>query len=167
MLAIDNISSSLRQGGKMYSEVELVVEITEAQADELFMVAQKDGLEAHAAWVDDLATVSFVSDSAQAHFRLDQLVEIVESVGARFKRVHLDLVGIREISEYAGVSRETARLWAEGKRKANFPAYYLGVGISKFWLWSEVAEWLRANGQTIDPDYDYRPLCGELKLVAA
>lgn len=151
----------------MYSEIELVVEITESQADKLYGLAQKQGLEAHTSWVDDLATVSFVSESVQARVSLGQLAKLVESVGAKFVRVQLDLVGIREISEYAGVNRETARLWSEGKRKGGFPKYHLGVGVSKFWLWSEVAEWLRANGQTIDPDYDYVPLCGELKLVAA
>lgn len=151
----------------MYSEIELVVEITESQADELFGAALKDGLEAHASWVDDLATVSFVSESSEAQVQLSRLIRLVESVGAKFVRVQLDLVGIREIADYAGVNRETVRLWTEGKRKANFPKYHLGVGISKFWLWSEVAEWLRANGQEIDAAYDYVPLCGELKLVAA
>jgi hypothetical protein len=98
---------------------------------------------------------------------LSKLVKLVEEVGATFIRVNLDLVGIPEIADYAGVNPETVRLWSTGKRKANFPKHYIGIGASSYWLWSEVAEWLRENGYKIDPTYDYVPLCGELKLVAA
>jgi hypothetical protein len=95
------------------------------------------------------------------------LVNLVEQVGATFLRVNLDLVGIREIAEYANVNPETVRLWSWGKRKANFPKHYIGIGSSSYWLWSEVAVWLRENNYAIDPAYDYVPLCGELKLVSA
>jgi hypothetical protein len=167
MLEIHNIIDSVTSGGSVYSQIEFVVEITDQQADELFGVAQKHGLEIGSGSIDGVEIVTFVSDDPNQKFSLTKLVKLVEEVGATFLRVNLDLVGIREIAEYANVNPETVRLWSWGKRKANFPKHYIGIGASSFWLWSDVAQWLRANGYTIDPTYDYVPLCGELKLVAA
>lgn len=151
----------------MYSQIELVVDITDQQADDLFGLAHKHGLEIGSGSVDGLEIVTFISNDCKADVPLSKLIKLVEQVGATFIRVNLDLVGIREIAEYASVNAETVRLWSWGQRKANFPKHYVRVGASSAWLWSEVAEWLRSNGYTIDPIYDYTPLCGELKLVAA
>jgi hypothetical protein len=167
MLGIHNIFDTLAAGGKMYSQIEFVVEITDKQADDLFGLALKHGLEISSGSIDELEIVTFMSFDAEAKMSLSKLVKLVEEVGATFIRVNLDLVGIPEIADYAGVNPETVRLWSTGKRKANFPKHYIGIGASSYWLWSEVAEWLRENGYKIDPTYDYVPLCGELKLVAA
>ena len=167
MLDISNILASVGPGGLMKAQIELVVEITDQQADDLFGLALKHGLEIGSGSVDGLEIVTFQCFDGECEVPLSKLVKLVEQVGATFIRVNLDLVGIREISEYANVNPETVRLWSWGKRKANFPKHYIGIGSSSYWLWSEVAEWLRENGYTIDPTYDYVPLCGELKLVAA
>ena len=151
----------------MYSQIEFVVEITDKQADDLFGLAAKQGLEIASGSVDGLEVVTFMSFESATKLPLSKLIKMVEEVGATFVRVNLDLVGIREIAEYANVNPETVRLWTWGQRKANFPKHYVQVGSSSAWLWSEVAEWLRENGYTIDSTYDYVPLCGELKLVAA
>lgn len=151
----------------MYSQIELVVEITDQQADELYGLALKQNLELQSWSIDGLEVISFTGIDANLHFALDDLIQLVESSGAKFLRVNLDLVGIPEIAEYVGVNPETVRLWSTGKRRANFPKHYVGVGASSFWLWSEVAEWLRANNYVIDADHDYVPLCGQLTLVAA
>ena len=151
----------------MYSQIEFVVEITDQQADDLFGLAMKHGLEIGSGSVDGLEIVTFMRFHSGGKLPLSKLIKLVEEVGATFIRVNLDLVGIREIAEYANVNPETVRLWSLGQRKANFPKHYVQVGASCAWLWSEVAEWLRENGYTIDPTYDYMPLCGELKLVAA
>ena len=167
MLEISNTFARVRTGGLMKAQIELVVEITDQQADDLFGVALKHGLEIGSGSIDGLEIVTFQCFEGRCQVPLSKLVKLVEQVGATFIRVNLDLVGIREIAEYANVNPETVRLWSWGKRKANFPKHYIGIGSSSFWLWSEVAEWLRANKYEIDPAYDYVPLCGELKLVAA
>lgn len=151
----------------MYSQIELVVDITDKQADDLFGLATEHGLEIGSGSVDGLEIVTFMSSNSSTEVPLSKLIKLVEQVGATFIRVNLDLVGIREIAEYANVNPETVRLWSWGQRKADFPKHYVRVGSSSAWLWSDVAEWLRANGYKIDPTYDYVPLCGELKLVAA
>lgn len=167
MLGIHNIFGSVDDGGIMKAQIELVVEITDQQADDLFGVALKHGLEIGSGSIDELEIVTFQCFEGSRRVPLSKLVKLVEEVGATFIRVNLDLVGIPEIAEYAGVNPETVRLWSTGKRKANFPKHYIGIGASSYWLWSEVAEWLRENGYKIDSAYDYVPLCGELKLVAA
>jgi hypothetical protein len=166
MLEINNIFGSVEEGGIMKAQIELVVEITDQQADDLFGLALKHGLEIGSGSVDGLEIVTFQCFEGACRVPLSKLIKLVEEVGATFIRVNLDLVGIREIAEYANVNPETVRLWSWGQRKANFPMHYVRVGASSAWLWSDVAEWLRENGYKIDPDYDYVPLCGELKLVA-
>lgn len=167
MLGIHNTLGRLVTGGKMHSRIELVVEISDQQADYLFGLAQAENLSIASGSVDGLEIVTFISDDLNRKLKLKDVIGLLEKSGAKFLRVNLDLVGVPEIAEYAGVNPETVRLWHRGQRRANFPKHYVRVGASQVWLWSEVAEWLRANGQTIDPDYDYVPLCGELKLVAA
>lgn len=61
-------------------------------------------------------------------------------------RVDLDLVNVADLAERAGVTRETARLWATGARRMNFPAHFTVVGESRAWAWADVHSWLVAQG---------------------
>ena len=148
----------------MYSQIQFVVEITDEQADLLYGLAQKKNLELQAWSVDGLDIISLTCNDTGRHFELEELIKLVESSGAKFVRVNLDLVGVPNIAEFAGVNPETVRLWSNGQRRANFPTHYISVGASSFWLWSEVAEWLRANGFEIAADYDYVPLVRDSRV---
>jgi predicted DNA-binding transcriptional regulator AlpA len=64
-------------------------------------------------------------------------------------RLDRDLVGVHEIAERTGRSRQNVSQWISGTRKAQgapFPAPEGTVGRSQAWLWSEVNRWLAAHG---------------------
>ncbi len=57
-----------------------------------------------------------------------------------------DLVGVTDIAERVGVTREAVRHWSSGKRRAGrFPLPAGSPGGSKVWEWSAVHAWLRQN----------------------
>lgn len=60
-------------------------------------------------------------------------------------RVTLDLVGITEIGERAGVSRDTVFKWRA--RYADFPAPVATISAGSFWDWRDVEAWLRRTGR--------------------
>ncbi|WP_150237397.1 helix-turn-helix transcriptional regulator [Nocardiopsis quinghaiensis] len=66
----------------------------------------------------------------------------------RFVRLHRDLVGVSDIAELTGRTRQNVDQWVRGQRHdgAPFPRPEAVVGRSLVWLWSEVDEWLREIG---------------------
>ena len=53
----------------------------------------------------------------------------------------LDLVGVTEIAQRAGVaSINVVYMWR--KRHANFPPPYVELAMGPVWLWESVAAWL-------------------------
>lgn len=57
-----------------------------------------------------------------------------------------DLVGVTDIAERIGVTREAVRHWSSGKRRdGRFPLPAGSPGGSKVWEWSAVHAWLRQN----------------------
>ncbi|WP_052423088.1 hypothetical protein [Nonomuraea candida] len=69
----------------------------------------------------------------------------------RLLHLHRDLVGITEIAERAGATRQNAHQWATGQRRsgetAPFPAPEGTAGRTQVWLWTEVNAWLRQLGK--------------------
>lgn len=63
----------------------------------------------------------------------------------RIVRLHRDLVGVSDIAELTGRSRQNVSQWVRGQRHDGvpFPSPEAAVGRSLVWLWSEVNEWLR------------------------
>lgn len=68
----------------------------------------------------------------------------------RFLYLDRDLVGISEIAERTGRSRQNVYQWVRSERHATVPAPFPKVegvvGRARIWLWSEVNAWLRAVG---------------------
>lgn len=66
----------------------------------------------------------------------------------RILRLDPDLVGVSDIAERTGRSRQNVTQWVHGQRRdrAPFPAPEGTVGRSLVWLWSEVNAWLRGIG---------------------
>jgi predicted DNA-binding transcriptional regulator AlpA len=70
---------------------------------------------------------------------------------------HDDYVSISEIAERTNRSRETVRLWTASRRRSGgFPKVPEGFGgRHKFWLWSDVLEWLLAQGLIESAELEY------------
>lgn len=70
---------------------------------------------------------------------------------------HADFVTASEIAERTGKSRETVRLWAASRRRSGgFPKAADGFGRAyKFWQWSDVLDWLLAQGLIESAELDY------------
>jgi len=68
--------------------------------------------------------------------------------GLRILRLDPDLVGIPDIAERTGHSRQNVQQWANGERNADrpFPPPEGSAGRSLVWRWADVNEWLRPLG---------------------
>lgn len=63
--------------------------------------------------------------------------------GRRTER--LDLVGVLDIAERAGVTRDAVQKWRN--RYPDFPAIEATISDYPVWRWDEVEAWLRATGR--------------------
>jgi predicted DNA-binding transcriptional regulator AlpA len=63
-------------------------------------------------------------------------------------RLDPDLVGISDIADRAGHSRQNVQQWASGERNAGrpFPPPEGAAGRSLVWRWAEVNAWLKPLG---------------------
>ncbi|MGV9561145.1 helix-turn-helix transcriptional regulator [Streptomyces sp. NPDC003480] len=85
-------------------------------------------------------------------------------------RLDRDLVGVHEIAERTGRSRQNVSQWIAGDRKAQgerFPAAEGTVGRSQAWLWSEVNQWLAAHGLDDGVAYPTRTEMAEIDVALA
>lgn len=131
-------------------EIELVVagiDITDPRVDAV--------LDEHGSGVlwgqTDGITTATVFAASPAH--VEQAVEALYVMlaehlpNATVVRVFDDLVGVSDIAQRAGLSREAVRLWSTGQRQdGSFPAPvgHLGAGSKQVavWRWCEVNAWL-------------------------
>jgi len=85
-------------------------------------------------------------------------------------RLDRDLVGVHEIAERTGRSRQNVSQWIAGDRKAQgepFPAAEGTVGRSQAWLWSEVNQWLVTHGLDDGVAYATRTEMAEIDVALA
>ncbi|GGZ81328.1 helix-turn-helix transcriptional regulator [Streptomyces echinoruber] len=128
-----------------------------------------DALLARAGGVD-LLVITGTGDSA-----IDAALTAVSAARAavpqlRVHRLDRDLVGIHEIAERTGRSRQNVSQWISGARKAQgepFPAPEGTVGRSQAWLWSEVNRWLAAHGLDDGAMYPTREEMAEIDVALA
>lgn len=68
--------------------------------------------------------------------------------GLRIVRLDPELVGISDIAQRIGHSRQNVQQWASGERNSSrvFPAPEGCAGRSLVWRWADVNEWLRPVG---------------------
>lgn len=88
----------------------------------------------------------------------------------KLRRLDRDLVGVHEIADRTGRSRQNVSQWISGSRKAQgdpFPAAEGTVGRSQAWLWSEVNEWLGAHGLDDGVAYPTRREMAEIDVALA
>jgi len=85
-------------------------------------------------------------------------------------RLDRDLVGVQEIAERTGRSRQNVSQWIAGDRKTQgdpFPLAEGTVGRSRAWLWSEVNQWLAAHGLDDGAAYPTRAEMAEIDVALA
>ncbi|QVQ51508.1 hypothetical protein J4H86_22355 [Spiractinospora alimapuensis] len=72
--------------------------------------------------------------------------ELVDDV--RFVRLDRDLVGVSDIADRIGRSRQNVDQWVRGQRcpSGPFPEPEAMVGASPVWLWADINAWLRPLG---------------------
>lgn len=104
-------------------------------------------------WSDKRLTGTAIvsAPSQELAFNLFQITAAL--AGLRILKVDLGLVSISDIAEELDVSRETVRLWTEGKRRSNFPVPFAQVGGSNIWTWSDVYEWASKYQKNSLPKY--------------
>jgi predicted DNA-binding transcriptional regulator AlpA len=71
-----------------------------------------------------------------------------EAPGLRVHRLDRELVGVQEIAERTGRTRQNVAQWVRGERLAGnapFPSPEGTAGRSPVWLWTEVNSWLDAR----------------------
>ncbi|HWV49292.1 MAG TPA: hypothetical protein VN035_07535 [Microbacterium sp.] len=112
---------------------------------------QNAGLEclSYAAVVSRTGGVTRVDADVPALSALDALMQLINdlrTINVTVVRIDPDLVDVPEIAERLDVSRETARLWTTGARRAGFPANYSIVGSTRLWFWADVHEWAIRSG---------------------
>ena len=131
------------------------------------IVDDAQGRAAELAQVNGLLVTSHSGSRASVEFAVDSEVPLnaaldacagLSSASYTPLRFDLDLVSLSDIAERVGVSRETARLWSEAKRREGFPAHFTTVGASRIWAWADVCDWLEAEGLQRDPLYTEAPL---------
>lgn len=88
----------------------------------------------------------------------------------RVLRLDRDLVGVCEISERTGRSRQNVQQWVAGRRKSDgapFPAPEGTAGRSQVWLWTEVNTWLHQHGMGDEAAYPTREEMGDIDFALA
>lgn len=127
---------------------------------------------------ESLTYVVVPTSAADAPHRAAEVAGRVRQAlpGVQVLGVHDELVALGDVADRCGVSHETARLWAGGKRRAAanvFPSPRQVVGAqrgkngTKLYLWREVVAWVR-DVVGLDPDEGVEFLSdGELAEVNA
>lgn len=127
---------------------DLTVVVDGFDMDSEFQNAGLDCLSYEAA-VSRTGGVTRVDASVTAPSAIDaimQLLSDLRSINVNVIRVDPTLVSVSEIAERCDVSRETARLWAKGQRRRDFPAPYCVTESSSLWFWSDVQAWAVQHG---------------------
>lgn len=93
---------------------------------------------------DQISTVTMFVDTDDIVAQVEKIAMDLETKisGLKVLGVYRDLVGVSDIANRAGVSREAARKWAIGE---DFPEAedFISAARMKVWAWAEVVAWLK------------------------
>lgn len=121
----------------------------DAILDQIFELA----IDAYPAVVNGVPQIEIHSDLSNAMRATGLAIDELRSLGLEVSSVSTDFVSVSDVAERADVSRETARLWSTGARRAGFPLSIGVVGASPIWDWADVYRWLCVNHLPVDESY--------------
>ena len=105
-----------------------------------------------------VVTIDIECDSVLPSDSVSKVYEDLKKLKIQAVRIDLDLVGLSDIAERVGASRETVRLWSTGARRTGFPNHFTTAGNSRLWAWTDVHEWTVAQKISLDDMCDWIPL---------
>lgn len=140
-------------------EYEFLLVINGVSVDDDRVVADIVGIfDGVLSWNRGVQRLAVSSDGTDAMDALQGFLrKIATAVPAlRILRLDPDLVGVSDIAERTGHSRQNVQQWVSGERNADrpFPPPEGTAGRSLVWRWADVNDWLRPLGlddQTMRP----------------
>lgn len=147
MLAFANISVILSTGGTHMQTYYFDVEIEELDREDEtwidFFATRK--FDAFISWRDFQTYLACYVEAETPSEALEMALTQIAKTDLSVVRVVVDLIGVQDIAIDYSVSRETARLWANGHRRNGFPKRYTQVGNKSAWARSDVHAWAVSN----------------------
>lgn len=132
------------------SEYEFLLVVAGVSVDDDAVTTIADGFDGLLSWHRGLHRLAVSSEGADAVDAFqDLLPRIVSAVPAlRILRLDPDLVGVSDIAERSGHSRQNVQQWVSGERNGDrpFPPPEGSAGRSLVWRWAEVNAWLKPLG---------------------
>lgn len=127
---------------------------TEGLEDALFAVGCDDAL---VCYYSKSVYLEFDREASSLDLAIETAITAIESahIPMRVASVDSTLVGLSDIAELAGLTRQAVALLKDGARgKGGFPAPVQRLnGNSPLWDWANVAQWLEHNNRlTHDPE---------------
>jgi predicted DNA-binding transcriptional regulator AlpA len=135
--------------GETEYEFVLVVDGVSIEDDEAVAVLA-DAFDAVLSWNRGLYRLAVSGTGRDSYEAASRLVSRLTAAlpGLRVVRLDPELVGISDIAQRIGHSRQNVQQWVNGERNGSrpFPAPEGCAGRSLVWRWADVNEWLRPLG---------------------
>ena len=136
-------------GGDREYEFVLVVDGVSAEDDEA-VATLTDAFDGVLSWNRGLCWLAVSGTGGDSYDAASRLVSRLTAAlpGLRVVRLDPELVGISDIAQRIGHSRQNVLQWVNGERNGSrpFPAPEGCAGRSLIWRWADVNEWLRPLG---------------------
>lgn len=132
----------------MEYEFQFVVEGVSIDDDDA-VAALAENFDALVSWHRGTHLLSVAGEGRNAVDAAQKLVSELATAFPALRLLHLDpdLVGVADIAERTGRSRQNVQQWVDGNRHAGtpFPRPEGAVGRSLVWRWSDVNAWLESR----------------------
>jgi hypothetical protein len=112
--------------------------------------------ETYISWSGNETRITAYRDNEDPEQAGRQLLVDVARLGITIHRFELQLWSIAQIASAFDLSRETARLWARGRRRKDFPEPLETLGSQRAWSARHVYEWALPLG--LWPETEFVPV---------
>lgn len=176
MLESANIGTIIECEESVMKEYEFVLRVDCSRFDdEEISDAVFELGETYVSWSGDETRIRAYRGTVDPEQAARKLLDDVAKLGITIHRFELNLWSISQIALVFELSRETARLWARGRRRKDFPPAFEAMGPQRAWAASHVYAWAEPLGMWPDDEFVPAPvqllemLNGELakQLIAA
>lgn len=149
-------------------EYEFLFVVEGVSTDDPAVAVLVDRFDAVLSWNSGLHRLAVSGAGRGAVDATEQLVRALTSAipALRILRLDEDLVGVSDIAERTGRTRQNVQQWVNGERwtSRKFPLPVASVGRSLAWRWADVNEWLMAMGAD---DREHRPTREDFVMINA